>query len=268
MNTAPRVRQLLLALCALSCGGPGYAQEIPPAGELLTRLAAADEETRLDAAVNLGGLFTLVPGAATPAAVAALATALQQDRSPLLRALAARALEMSGSERAAPALLAALPREKDLAARKAIVYALARYPAPQVTQALLSLLKDKYVEIRATAAYALAELADPAAAGALIDTLAVRRKDEDAFLRREAARGLGLTGAPAAVGPLVAALAGDKSEDVRREAAEALGRVANPRDAAAVAALRDATRAADPYLNFAAEVALARIQARDQKSIQ
>jgi HEAT repeat protein len=243
---------------------PACAQE--PASslqaQLISRLAAAEEEARMDAAVNLGALFTLAPGAAAEPAIAALGRALHNDSSPVVRALAARGLALAGDARAVPALLTALGRERERAVRKAIIYALAPHRDPQITAALIPLLKDKEVEIRATAAYALAEAADPQAASALIAVLGLRRKDEEAFARSEAARGLGRIGGSGAVAPLVAALTGEEAHEVRREATLALGRLASKRDTAAIEALRAATRAEDPYLSREAIAALAAINAR------
>jgi len=265
-------RRFILILTCVSLASltarPSCAQQPGPQERLIAQLDAADEEKRLDAAVNLGALFTLTPGAARQEALAALGRALQADASPVVRALAARALELAGDARAVPALLGALGREREVAARKAIIYALARYQEPQVAAALIPILKDKKSEIRGAAAYALAEIADPAAGPALMELLQTRRKDEDAFARSEAARGLGRIGAAAAVAPLLAALAQDKSHNVRREAVIALGHLAGRQDAAVIEALRAATLAADPYLSREAEAALAQINERTMNSRQ
>ena len=230
--------------------------------QLVSRLASGDEEQRMDAAVRLGALFASAPGSITLSTINALAVALQRDLSPIIRALAANALEKSADDRAVQPLLAALGKEKEVAVVKAIIYALARYPSAQITTALIPLLNDKKQELRAAAAYSLAESGDASTANALIEFLQKRRKDEDAFARSQAARGLGRIGGRAALDPLLDALTRDKSDNVRREAACALGRIASKQDAKVIKALRAATLADDPYLTAAADAALAEINSR------
>ena len=234
--------------------------------QLIARLAATDEETRKDAVVHLGNLFRQAPEAMPQTVIAALGHALQNDHSPVVRALAAHAFEVAGDMRVAPLLLAALGGERQAAVRKAIIYALARYPAPQVTAALMPLLQDKQAEMRGTVAYALAEIADPAATSALLDVLRRRSGDEDAFARTEAARGLGRIGAAEASAQLVTALTHDKAPAVRRAAATALGHIGRQQDTAVIEALRAASLAADPYLSREAEAAVAQINARSARN--
>ena len=164
---------------------------------------------------------------------------------------------------AVEALLAALGKERELAVRKAIIYALARYPQSQVTSALIPFLKNKHTEVRAAAAYALAENGDPTSAKALAELLRRGAKDEDAFARSQAARGLGRVGGHDSIDLLTNALSNDRSEEVRREAALALGMIATPQDAIAIEALRNATLSNDPYLVSAAEGAIASINSRN-----
>jgi HEAT repeat protein len=176
--------------------------------------------------------------------------------------MAARALEISGDDRAVPGLVAALGKERQVAVRKAVIYALARYPQSPVAVALIPFLGDRKHELRATAAYALAEIADPAAAQPLIEVLRKQRGDKDAFARSQAARGLGRIGSRDAIDPLLQALTNDKSQPVRREAAQALGLIATRQDAKVIEALRAATISADPYLTAAADAAITSINAR------
>ena len=139
---------------------------------------------------------------------------------------------------------------------KAIIYALAHYPQPQVTSTLTPFLKNKRSELRAAAAYALAEIGDTASAQALAELLRRGGKDEDAFARGQAARGLGRVGGHDSIDLLTNALSNDRSQEVRREAALALGRIATSQDAKAIEALRNATLSNDPYLVGAAENAI------------
>src|ERR1051326_7536930 len=67
--------------------------------QLIARLAAADEESRIDAATRLANLFRQRPEGMPPPVIAALGQALQNDHSPVVRALAARAFEAAGDAR-------------------------------------------------------------------------------------------------------------------------------------------------------------------------
>jgi hypothetical protein len=270
----------LLFLCLLLAVGPmGCGQEIDrrqglSIQELLSRLASGDEEQRIDSAVRIGSHLRAEPDAIETSVITSLSRALQKDSSPVVRALAAMALEICAkrhvdgradgqSDEAVAALLDALEKERDLAARKAIIYALARYPQPRVLSALTPFLKNKRSELRAAAAYALAESGDPASAQALTEVLRRGGKDEDAFARSQAARGLGRVGGRDSIDILTDALSDDDSEEVRREAAISLGRIATLQDTKAIEALRKATLSNDPYLVSAAERAIASVNSRN-----
>jgi HEAT repeat protein len=267
----------LLFLCMLFAGGPQQArgQEADrrtdrSRQELLSRLASGDEEQRIDFLVRICALLRDEPEEIETSVIMSIGAALQRDSSPVVRALAARALEICGGnlgggqgDEAAAALLAALGKERELAVRKAIIYALARYSQPQVTSALIPFLKNKRSELRAAAAYALAETGDPTSAEELAELLRRGAKSEDAFARSQAARGLGRIGGHDSIDLLTNALSNDRSEEVRREAALSLGRIATSQDAQVIEALRNATLSNDPYLVSAAEKALANINSRN-----
>jgi len=242
-------------------------QADPLQKELLSRLSSGDEEQRLDAIERVGALWRNAPDSVVSSIVTALGNALQQDSSPLVRAFAAKALEhgsgYQGSGEAVPALIKALEKEREVAVRKEIIYALARYTQPQVTTSLIPILEDKNSELRAAAAYALAENGAAASAQALTKALQRRGKDEDAFARGHAARGLGRIGNRDSIDPLLEALKQDKSQEVRRECVQALGRIATRQDAKVMEALRDASRSNDPYLVSAADSALISINSRN-----
>jgi len=263
-----------VVITCLAClaGQLFYAQaahgQVDSQEALAARLAAADEETRLAALVDLAALFKSHLNVPRPAILKALTNTLQNDLSPIIRTHAARVLEFAGEPNVSEALLSALRTERELATRKAIIYALARYPAPQVTVALLPLLMHKEKELRATTAYALAELADTAAATALLEFLQKRNKDEDIFARSQAARGLGRIGYQAAIPVLLKAMQHDKAQLVRREAAYALGWLAPAQATDVVAALREATKDDDPYLREAANAALIQINLRSVQQNQ
>ena len=267
----------LLVLCMLFAGGPPQTrgQEADrrtnrSRQELLERLTSGDEEQRIDSLVRICALLHDEPDAIETQVVTSIGAVLQRDSSPVVRALAARALEICAGvlggpqgDEASSALLAALGKERELAARKAIIYALARYTRSQVTSALIPFLKNKHTELRAAAAYALAETGDPASAQALAELLRRGAKDEDAFARGQAARGLGRVGGHDSIELLTNALSNDRSQEVRREAALALGRIATSQDAKVIEALRNATLSNDPYLVSVAENAIANINSRN-----
>jgi HEAT repeat protein len=255
----------LLCLCAALwlLTASVFGQTNPPDLETMcvTRITGGDEEARLSCLVELAGLFKTARHEPRPATTAALIEVLRGDIQPVLRTHAARVLELAAPSSATDALLTALSAERVTATRKAVIYALVHYHAAPVTAALIPLLKHKEVELRATAAYALAELADTAAASALHECLVKRRDDKDAFTRAEAARALGRIGYRVAVPDLRNALLKDAAI-VRRAAAEALGWLVTPSDQEAITALREATTNEDPYLRAAAIQALQRISQR------
>src|SRR5262249_28739521 len=262
----------LLFLCMLFAGGRGQEADRRTdrsRQDSLSRLASGDEEQRIDSLVRICALLRDDPGSIEPSVIESLGAALQRDSSPVVRALAARALEVcagnlgSHVDEAVAALLAALGKEREMAVRKAIIYALACYPQPQVISALIPYLKNKHSELRAAAAYALAETGDPASASALAEVLRRGARDDDAFARSQAARGLGRVGGRDSIDFLTNVLSNDKSQDVRREAAISLGRIATPQDAKAIEALRNATLSNDPYLVSAAENAIASVNSRN-----
>jgi HEAT repeat protein len=262
----------LLFLCVLFAGGRGQETDLRTdqlRQELLSRLASGDEEQRIDSIVRIGALLRDEPDSAEASIIKSLGAALQRDSSPVVRALAARALEICAGNRggqnneAVAALLVALKKEREMAVRKAIIYALANYSHPEITSALTPFLQNKNAELRASAAYALAENGDPASARALAEVLRRSGKDEDAFARSQAARGLGRVGGRDSIDLLTNALSNDRSQEVRREAARALGRTATSQDQKAVEALRNAILSNDPYLVGAAEEAIASINSRN-----
>ena len=259
-----RLRKLLY-LCAatwlFTLGVSGQTKPLDLEAQCVTRITSGDEEARLSGLVELANLFKSNRREPRPATTAALIQVMRNDAQPVLRTHAARVLELAAPSSATDALLTALGAERETATRKAVIYALAHYHAAPVTAALIPLLKHKEVELRATAAYALAELADTAASSALYECFVKRRGDNDAFTRAEAARALGRIGYRVAVPDLRKALLKDAAI-VRRAAAEALGWLATSSDQEAMTALREAATNEDPYLRAAATQALQRISQR------
>jgi HEAT repeat protein len=260
------VKHLLMRglICAVCLDAPlGYAQAATDQEQaIVVCLSTANEEQRVALLVELYALLKTRLATARPNTIAVLTNLLQSEASPLIRTHAAHALELAGDSTAADALLAAFKTEREITTRKTILYALIRYTLPQVISALLPLLNHKEREIRATAAFALAEQADTAAAKPLLELLQKRRKESDSFARSQAIRGLGRIGYQAATPVLLESLQQDKSPIVRREAATALGWLTNSPDPQVLAALKTASQDDDPYLREAAQMAIERINSR------
>ncbi len=225
------------------------------------RLGSIETEERRDAVTRLGSMHH---AAASRAALPALI-----DSVSVVRATAAAAISsLPASERAG--LLIPMLADKDEFVRREVAFALGKTREHSVVQPLIErLTSDKTDSVRGAAAVALGEIRDAAATLSLAETLspgfgaATRsgkksKKEKDLFLLRAAARSLGQIGSRVGLPALVAALQDEKMpDDVRREAAVALGLIG---DAAAVPALRSVETARDPYLAEAARRALYRIE--------
>lgn len=272
--TGAAVLFVLLFASPLVRAQEGASAAGPSVKEQLARLASGSDEQRLDAVARLANYFESSMGRPIdPDLLPGLTRSLQSDSSPVVRALAARALGISGDSRVIAPLTGALAKEREIAVRKSILYALARYPFNSTAAAstsllpLLPLLQDKNAEIRSTAAFALAEIRDPASAPHLLSFLQKQRKDEDAFGRSHAARALGVLAYREALDTLVASLNNkDDFHAVRREAAGAIGLLAGESDGLAIEALRNSIKSDDPYLSRIAENALSQIRLRSRPS--
>lgn len=260
-NFANAAQSICLSfLVALISGNQVLAQQATDIRQerLTAGLSSGNEDQRLESAIELGSLLSATPP--TPQTVSSLSAVLQRDSSAVMKALAARAMELSRDDRFVSALLASLNSEKDVSVSKAVIYALARHRSPEVVAVLLAKLKDKALDVRSAAAYALAEIAEPASITVLIEVLKKRGKDEDVFARSQAARGLGKIGTHVAVESLLAALQRDKSLEVRREAARSLGLIASRQDAKVIEALKLAALQIDPYLVNLATLSLEKLK--------
>jgi HEAT repeat protein len=124
--------------------------------------------------------------------------------------------------------------------------------------------REKDSGARGAAIVSLGRLSDDAAAAPLLQILsgglAGKKREQNPFVLRAAARGLGQLRSRIAVPTLVALIENPKLEaDIKREAAAALGQIGDP---AAAPALRAALASPDPYLLLAAEESLRRINPR------
>jgi HEAT repeat protein len=210
---------------------------------LTAQLKSSDEEERRNATVMLVALDTA-------AAIPAL-TAAANDPSERVRALAITGLAQLGDPSLVPIIAARLAQDKKPFVRKAAAYGLGKLHSNEGTLALVAALKDKDSEVRGAAAVALGDYADETAIAPLTQSL----EDKSEFVRAQSARALGVNGraARAAVPLLIRRLASDKDQEVKRQAATALGRIG---EQSALSALKQAELDRDPYLSQAASEAI------------
>jgi HEAT repeat protein len=221
------------------------------------RLSAADPEERRDALMKLGAMRR---ASASRQAVVGLT-----DASPIVRAVATKAILSLPAEESVTALLP-LVSDKDEFVRREVAYSLGLTHSRQATEPLTNLLvNDKEDGVRAAAAVALGDVGDENAVVALANVLPpgsstaikTKKREKNVFVLRAAARSLGQIRSKAGVPALIAALINEKYvDDVRREAASALGQIGDP---AAVPALRSAANSEDPYLSHVAYESLRKI---------
>ncbi|WP_199245211.1 HEAT repeat domain-containing protein [[Phormidium] sp. ETS-05] len=240
----------LLAACAaalLAIITPHAQAQTPPPpntteiNRLLDRVKTADEftyESTIDAIVKQG-----------EAAIPALIKSLESDNSQLRRA-AVQALQRIGTP-ATPALLDALKSPKPQV-RWSAATALGGYyyREEKVIEALVKLFKDPDARVRRSAFASVANIAlmsrsssSSSLKAAVPDLITALKQDKDDDVRRSAAEALGRMGAEAkaAVPDLITALK-DKDDGVRRSAAEALGDIGAEAKAAVpdlITALKD-----------------------------
>ena len=224
-------------------------------GKQQQRLSSGDEEERRDALMRLGAMHL---AAASRAALPAL-----NDRSPIVRVTAAKAiLALDGSESAA-ALLPLL-NDRDEFVRREAAYALGATRSKTATAALTDrLLNDKEAGVRGAAAVALGEIRDENAVTALANILAPqlsapakskRKPEANPFVLRAAAVALGQIKNRAGTPALISVVSNEKfPNDVRRETAHSLGLLGDP---SAIPALQSASLSDDPFLARLAQESL------------
>ena len=222
------------------------------------RLKSEDIEERRDALMRLGNLKR--PDASRVAANGLI------DAAPMVRVAATHAI-LSLPQAEAATLLIPLLQDKLEFVRRETAYALGETRSRSAVAPLEGvLLNDKETGVRGAAAVALGEIGDESAVPALSQVLAGQTEKKkkakagsNVFVMRAAARSLGQIKSRAGVDVLIAALANDTNDnDVRREAATALGLIGDP---AAAPALQAAFTSSDPYLSEAARAALRRLKA-------
>lgn len=270
-KTTARLRSTLVLIfltAALGAGAPISAVQssttlTPTEREIekqRQRLTSAEEEERREAVMRLGGMHL-------PAASRVCLSALS-DAAPMIRAVAAKAILSLDPEETSRALIPLL-NDKDEFVRRETAYALGLTHSRTATSALSDrLVNDKEDGVRGAAAVALGEIADDGAVVTLAGVLAPqsspqskgnrkKKAEQNDFVLRAVAVALGRIRSRAAVPALVAALTNEKlPDDVRREAARALGLIGDP---AALPALRTVSSAADPHLSRLAFESLRKI---------
>ena len=248
----------LVSFCIPSIASAQSAETLTPAQREIQkqqdRLGSSSDEDRRDAVMLLGAMHS---PEASRAAVRALT-----DGSAMVRAVAAKAILSLPATESVPLLLPLL-NERDEFSRREAVYALGMTRSRTATSAVLDrLLNDKEDGVRAAAAVALGDIADQTSVVTLSTVLSGQAKrkgkpERNEFVLRASATALGRIRSPAGVPALVAALRNEKlSDDVRREAAAALGMIG---DRTAVDALNSAVNSSDPYLSRIAFESLKKI---------
>jgi HEAT repeat protein len=244
---------VLVITCSFSASGFSVRQSssLTPAQSAIEkqrqRLSATDAEERRDALMQLWAMHRVE---ASRVAVIGLT-----DSSPMVRAVAAKAILALGPDESVAALTPLLG-DKDEFVRKEVAYALGQTKSRTATAALAQLLlNDKEDGVRAAAAVSLGEVGDENAVVTLANVLSgdgngsTKKKskgERNTFVLRAVARSLGQIKSRAAVPALITALTNEKfDDDIRREAARSLGVIGDP---AALPALRAATTSGDPYL--------------------
>jgi HEAT repeat protein len=137
-----------------------------------------------------------------------------KDSSEIIRATATHSILSLSSDEAYELLLPLL-NEKAAFVRKETAYALGKTRNIKGTESLLKILqKDKDIEVRGAAAFALGLIGDAKA----VDFLVVALKNKNLFVQRSAARSLGQIGHQRGLSPLESKLLDPKiDDDVRRE---------------------------------------------------
>jgi HEAT repeat protein len=247
-------------------------------------IAAGNSEQKRDALFSLRNFET---SEASRAAVPAL-----RDTDPIVRATAAGSVVFLPPAEAATVLLPLLS-DRDAFVRKEAAYALGRSRAQNsITQLINTAGRDRDLEVRSAAIVALGMIGDPAAVGSLTGIFSARPNEEKEFIRRSAARSIGMiaqiliTGESYVVTPenflperfksadgrdltaehpaFTAAIATlsrvltnrSEADDTRREAAFALGAIGSPSSQKLLEKHRSSP---DPYLAEIAAESLLKI---------
>lgn len=224
LHSDPKPELRRASVIALGIIGPTQKDVLPE----LTKALLEDKEefVRLQVVAILG---TASKTEVSPV-LSTLVDVMKLDKSAAVRAQTAALIGKLGDQ-AKPAIgnLETALKDESPAVRAAAVEALGRVgpEAKEAFEKMVPLFRDADNNVRFATAYAAARIgADPLAVTPYLNRLI--ESDTSVDVRREAAKSIGLIGAPAAkvaVPALVKALRTDKEEDIRRQAALALGRM-------------------------------------------
>ncbi len=218
-----------------------------PAFERL--LADTDETVRVTAILALAE----VPG---PEAVGLLLKSALQDEYERVRQFAVRMLASKRAQEAIPLVERAVQNESDLL-RSTAAQVLGEFGDASSVPVLLRALDDPYFKVRSLSAHTLAKVApsDPQAREAVIRRFAV---EEEAMTRVDLAWALAGMGDRSGIPILRELLFKGQPQEVRAEAAKALGEVGEPSDRAL---LKRASRDKQGMVRDAVSKALDRLEA-------
>lgn len=197
----------------------GFLNDPRSVQALVVALTDREVWVRVRAAKGLGKLRD-------PSAVEPLVVALADKDSHVLRE-AAEALGAIGDSRAVEPLLAAL-NSKDEWVRRKTAEALGKIADSQAIESLVPALADQDYSVRYEAGVALRRISSgwmkSDEAKRAVPSIVGKLKDKDDRVRREAAEVLGAIADPRAIEPLVVALA-DKDREMRSSAEKALKQI-------------------------------------------
>lgn len=285
-NPAARTVRFLILFCAL-CGFAGnlFAQENFDA--LAERIARGSDEQKRDALFEIRNIATIE--------AARLAVSALSDKSEVIRASAAFSVVALPPDESLSVLLPLLKDKKELVRREA-AYALGETHNPNAINALVQTIQsDRIGDVKNAAIVALGAIGDASAIAVLSGILQRKAKSDEEFARRSAARSIGQIAQTIQIGKRSVTTPEDflseryktvekpqypsltetfpafgaaqailiqilqnraNADDVKREAAFALGAIGEP---AAVPVLRANANATDYYLAQICREALSKI---------
>jgi HEAT repeat protein len=184
VGVSPKLRSALFLAAVVILSGSGsnaFGQDV---AAYSSAIAAGNSEQKRDALFSLRNFAT---AEASRMAVPAL-----RDTDPIVRATAAGSVIFLPPDEAATVLLPLLS-DRDAFVRKEAAYALGRSRAQNsILQLVSTANRDRDLEVRAAAVAALGIIGDPAAVAPLTIILNARPNEENEFIRRSAARSIGM----------------------------------------------------------------------------
>ena len=177
---------------------------------------------------------------------------LQQLCSEDVQVRRAAALELAAFEETIEVLLSRLRDERALPVREGILTALMKMKHPKRADGLLEFLRSEDVELRCLVIECLRQMPDE-----MLDLVDVLFADADVDVRIFAADICRKINHPKLLSKLLKVIEGESDTNVIVSILEALGEVG---DSSALPALKNLNGNEDPYLSFAIQTAIARIE--------